>query len=136
MQQEVLLSNHLSQLECLLDKAEAFLEQCGVPAPLQFKIKLVLDELFTNIVSYGYPDHREDKVRITLCMEPDAFRASIDDGGIAFNPLEEAGTPNITLSAEERPVGGLGIHLVKNLSRDIQYRRIGNRNEVTFWIAC
>lgn len=135
MQQEILLTNQLSDLERLLDTAEVFLEQCGVPMPLQFKIKLALDEIFTNIVSYGYPQHQQDTVKVTLSVEDDMCTACLEDGGVAFDPLNEAKAPDTTLSADERPIGGLGIHLVKKLSQSINYKRLNERNILTFHIS-
>ena len=126
------LENNLSQLSGLLDTTGDFLDKHKVPVPVQYKIKLILDEMFSNIVSYGYkPGDPPDTVRIEMCIRDKKFTAVLDDGGIPFNPLEHA-QADTTLPAEERPIGGLGIHLVRNLTSELYYERKENRNVFCF----
>ena len=99
---------------------------------MQYKIKLVFDEMFSNIVSYGYrPEDPPDKIRVEMSLTDKKFTGTLDDGGIPFNPLEQD-QADTTLPAEERPIGGLGIHLVKNLTHELSYKREKNRNVFCF----
>jgi anti-sigma regulatory factor (Ser/Thr protein kinase) len=128
------LENKLSELDRLLDSAEAFLDSHGVPLPMQYKIKLALDEMFSNIVLYGYkPGDPPDTILVDMTLSGNTFSAILNDGGIPFNPLEKENA-NIDLPVEERPIGGLGIHLVKKISHDLHYERRENRNVFCFCI--
>ncbi len=109
-----------------------FLDVHKVPAPVQYKIKLILDEIFSNIVTYGYrPQDPPDTVLVELCIANGTFTAKVNDGGIPFNPLEYR-PADTSLPLEERPIGGLGIHLVRNLAAELAYERKENRNVFCF----
>ncbi len=102
---------------------------CAMKAQLQ--IDVAIDEVFTNIASYAYP---EGAGMATVQIDFDAATrvASIvfEDDGIPFNPLK-AKEPDITLSAEERPIGGLGIFLVRKTMDDVRYERRDDKNILT-----
>lgn len=134
MKRTLELENQLSALSRLLDITGDFLDANKVPFPVQYKIKLILDEVFSNIVSYGYqPQDPPDTVVIETSITEGKFTALINDGGLPFNPLEydpvDTGLPT-----EERPIGGLGIHLVRNLASELTYERKENRNVFCFSI--
>ena len=132
MKRTLELDNKLSELSRLLDTAEEFLESGRVPVPVQYKIKLVLDEMFSNIVSYGYrPEDPPDRIRVEISLTDKKFTGILDDGGVPFNPLEQD-QADTSLPAEERPIGGLGIHLVRNLTHELSYKREKNRNVFCF----
>ena len=87
---------------------------------LLFKIRLSIEEAVENIVNYAYPDGM-GWIEVETYLEHDTMLAIVlRDAGIKFNPLESA-DPDITLSAEERNIGGLGIFLCKQLMDDISY---------------
>jgi anti-sigma regulatory factor (Ser/Thr protein kinase) len=124
------LKNCRSELEAL----HAHLQRCGsrlrLPPKTLFEINLVLDELFTNIVSYGYPDDNEDMVRISLSRRGGLLTLQIEDNGVPFNPLDfEA--PELPCSLEECRIGGLGIHIIRKLTDEIHYQRKDAKNIVT-----
>lgn len=132
MKRTLELENQLSALSGLLDMTGDFLDVHKVPAPVQYKIKLILDEIFSNIVTYGYrPQDPPDTVLVELCIANGTFTAKVNDGGIPFNPLEYR-PADTSLPLEERPIGGLGIHLVRNLSAKLAYERKENRNVFCF----
>ena len=134
MKRTLELENQLSALSRLLDITGDFLDANKVPVPVQFKIKLILDEIFSNIVSYGYlPQDPPDTVLIEMCIKGGKFTATINDGGRPFNPLEYD-MVDTSLPAEERPIGGLGIHLIRNLAGELAYERKENRNVFCFSI--
>ena len=107
------------------------LEGCDCPLKAQMQIDVAIDELFGNIAHYAYG---EGTGEATVRFEYDASgrRAIIDfvDGGEPFNPLERD-DPDVSLSAAERAVGGLGIFLVKKTMDEVRYRRQDGLNVLT-----
>ncbi len=97
------------------------LEALGCPMKAEVQIDVAIDELFGNIARYAYDSHTGSAtVRLEVEQEPLAVIITFIDNGKPFNPLEKA-DPDVTLSAEERTVGGLGIFLVKKTMDMIEY---------------
>lgn len=96
-----------------------------------YAIQLSVDELFTNIVSYGYDDSKTHIVKFVIDVTQDEVKIEIIDDAKAFNPLQDAPDVNLDLSVEERNVGGVGIHLVKSLMTEVTYVRDGNFNRLS-----
>ena len=111
---------------------ERFATANGISDLVVQRFCLALDEVLTNVISYGFEGVRgEPKVRVDFGLGDDLLEVRIQDNGSSFNPLADAPLPDFTLSVDERPIGGLGIHLAKNLVHDISYRREKNRNCLT-----
>lgn len=108
---------------------EAFSASHGVPDPVRRSIQVVLDELLSNTIRCGTGGGRELTIRLIFRLDADALRVEIVDDGTPFNPLERGG-PDTTLPLEKRPVGGLGVMLVKNLVDEIAWEGDGGRNRV------
>ena len=102
---------------------------CAMKAQLQ--IDVAIDEIFCNIASYAYGG-ATGEVTVQFDLDPSTRMASITfiDGGIPFDPLQQT-DPDVTLSIEERQVGGLGIFLVKKTMDRMEYRREDDRNILT-----
>lgn len=126
----ITLSNRVDQLGLLYDFVESIGEKRKLPPGLVMKLQLALEELASNIILYAYPDSPEANFDIEVEGNADNLRISIIDSGIPFNPLERE-IPNIALPALERPVGGLGIFLVRKIMDDIHYERRQGRNVLT-----
>jgi anti-sigma regulatory factor (Ser/Thr protein kinase) len=103
----------------------------GWEPELLFQIKLVLEEIGTNIVKYGYEHEGKKDIRITLTSESHALTMEIMDDGKPYDPFAEAPPPDLDSSVEERPIGGLGVHLVQKLMDESHYRREDGMNKVT-----
>ena len=104
------------------------LEMLGCPVKAQMQINIAIDELFSNIVHYAYnPDVGEATVRVEVMEEPLSVIVTFIDGGVPYDPLAAA-DPDITLSAEERAIGGLGIFMVKKTMDEITYRYESGKN--------
>lgn len=105
------------------------LEDLQIDHKICFKIRLALDELLTNVVSYAYDEPEDGDIEISyqLSDNPSCIYIDICDYGRAFNPLEIA-DPKIDAAAEDRRIGGLGLFLVKNTMDSISYRREGDKN--------
>lgn len=124
------LSNSLSELYTLNKKIDTFGIRIGLTNKLKFEIKLVLEEIFANIVSYGYRDEKEHWITVTFSSENDTMTIQIEDDGIPFNPLESE-KPDLKCPVGERSIGGLGIHLVKHYTTYCAYERCRNKNILT-----
>ncbi len=114
-----------------LTRVEVFLEELGeewaFQMPLVLSLNLVLEEALTNIISYGYDDEGKHSIEIVFRKIGAELIISIIDDGHAYDPTSNA-EPDITLSAEERPVGGLGIFLIKKVMNKVEYQRKENKN--------
>lgn len=123
------IKNNPDQLALLYDFLEQQAGHCGIDATLLIQIKLAMDEAVTNIIQYAYPGTEGD-IRIDMGCDNKLLKIVITDNGLPFNPLENQ-EPDITLSVEERPIGGLGIFLVKQLMTDVRYDRSEGKNILT-----
>lgn len=124
------LKSNLSELNKLCQNMEQFGQSIGLPQKCIFEANLALDELFTNIISYGFKDEEEHLIKITISMQNDMLILCIEDDGIPFNPVEVE-KPDLECTIEECKIGGLGIHLIKNLMDDVCYQRCGDKNVLT-----
>ena len=124
------LKSNLSELDALCQKLEKFGESMGLSKKCIFEANLALDELFTNIISYGFDDRNEHTIRITISLQNDELVFNIEDDGMPFNPTE-AETPDLECTIEECRIGGLGIHLAKNLMDEVCYQRCKDKNILT-----
>jgi anti-sigma regulatory factor (Ser/Thr protein kinase) len=124
------LKSSLSELDKLCQNVEKFGHTIGLSKKFIFEINLALDELFTNIISYGFKDDEEHVIKITILPQNDTLCLCIEDDGIPFNPAEVQ-EPDLKCSIEECKIGGLGIHLAKNLMDEVCYERCGDKNILT-----
>ena len=93
------------------------------------KLDMCCEELYANITFYSYPP-KTGIIEVTISKTTDKIILQFEDEGIPYNPLEKA-DPDITLPPEQRPCGGLGIFMVKEMADDIKYQHIGNKNVLT-----
>jgi anti-sigma regulatory factor (Ser/Thr protein kinase) len=124
------LKSNLSELDALCQNLEKFGQSMGLSKKCIFEANLALDELFTNIISYGFDDKNEHTISITIALQNDDLVVNIEDDGIPFNPTN-AETPDLECSIEECRIGGLGIHLAKNLMDEVCYQRCKDKNLLT-----
>lgn len=104
------------------------LEKIDCPMKAQMQIDIAIDEVFSNIVHYAYhPSVGSATVKIEVIEEPMSVVITFIDGGTPYNPLEKE-DPDITLSAEEREIGGLGIFMVKKSMDSIDYEYKDGQN--------
>ncbi|MGD2098578.1 MAG: ATP-binding protein [Desulfobacterales bacterium] len=124
------LKNDLSELPVLRRHVENFGQMAGLSRDCLFDIILCLDELFTNIVSYGFDDDRHHLIQFTLQMDKDVLILDVEDGGIPFNPLSKP-ERRMPIDPKNVKIGGLGIQIVKKLTNDICYQRNRGKNHLT-----
>lgn len=115
------------ELQRIFASVEELAEEEDWPAALTFKTNLVLEEFGLNIMNYGYDEgiHTFD---VSLTSGADTITIEFVDDGRPFNPLEDVKAPVLDSEIQDRPIGGLGIHFVMELTDDFQYRRKNSRN--------
>ncbi|PAW64955.1 MAG: hypothetical protein B9S36_01365 [Verrucomicrobiia bacterium Tous-C2TDCM] len=121
--QPAALAPAMEQLSCWLDGRQV------APAAV-YLAKLALEELVTNCIKFAYDDEAEHLIQLQIEITPGGMTLVVEDDGHPFNPLEQA-EPDLDRPIEERPIGGLGLHLLRNLSDRMEYAWKGGRNRVT-----
>ena len=111
-------------------EAEAWLQARRASPAASFLVILAIDELVTNCIKYGYDDADEHTIEITLSEVDETLTMVVADDGHAFNPLR-ARPPDLSLPIEDRPIGGLGIHLLRELADHLAYERRDGTNRLT-----
>lgn len=124
------LKSDLAELETLSQHLTKLGHVTGLTEACITDINICLDELFTNIVSYGFVDDLERIIRFTINVDNNVLTLSIEDEGIPFNPLEKK-DPEIPADLIDVRIGGLGIHIVRKLMDDISYKRKRGKNKFT-----
>ena len=120
-------------IEAIVENTDAVLDfvrtRIGDCSPkTKNKMAIAVDEIFSNIARYAYhPEASEVTIRVTA---GDTITIEFEDSGAAYDPLAKD-DPDISLSAEERDIGGLGIFMVKNIMDSVAYRRERNKNILT-----
>lgn len=124
------IDNDFAALGPVSNQVREFLCGCDAPPAAEFLTDLVIEELVTNTIKYGYDDKAAHRIHVCIEFHDGRLCIEIRDNGHAFDPLAQE-APDLTLSAEERPIGGLGIHLVRQMTDDVRYERRGDENIVT-----
>ena len=130
LEQSFTLRNDPRDISQLAEQIEAFGKEGALSVQHIYQLNLVLDELLTNIVSYGYDDDLTHEIGLRLRAEPGHLTAVLTDDGKPFNPLEEAPAAILDGSIEDRPIGGLGIHFMRTLMDEVAYQRQDGHNQL------
>jgi anti-sigma regulatory factor (Ser/Thr protein kinase) len=110
-------------------QAEEWMSEQGVSTDAFFLASLAIEELVTNCIKYGYDDSNEHTIDVVLTVDDGTLRIEVVDDGKAFNPLD-APEPDTSLPMKDRPIGGLGIHLLRELADDATYERRDRMNRL------
>ncbi len=130
-QLSIVLTNNISELKKLSAAIDDFGAQLELPPAVIFKFNLVMDELVTNVISYAYPHDEQHEFSLRLWQEDGWLRAELRDQGLPFNPLEFP-PPDTKAALEDRVIGGLGVHFLKEMMDIYAYQRDGVWNCLTF----
>ena len=124
---ELSMANDSADLARVLDEIDARLAELPVSPKRKYAVRLALDELLSNVIRYAYDDAAAH--RIELRLDPGApFVLTIADDGKPFDPTADAPPPVLAGPVEDRPIGGLGLHILKQMGLKLAYRRDGRRN--------
>ena len=118
-----------SQLPRLTRFLREFWAAAALPPEAANPFEIALEEIFINVATHGAPAGRAAQVDVSLRREGEELTLLIEDDGPAFDPLTLP-TPNIHAPLEDRRVGGLGVHLVRQLMDAVSYERDGGRNRL------
>lgn len=125
---ELTVDATIESIPVITEFVDEQLEQFGCPMKAQAQIDIAIDELFSNIVHYAYhPGTGPATVRVEVVEDPLSVVITFIDQGVPYDPLAQA-DPDVTLSAEERKIGGLGIYIVKKNMNEITYEYKDGRN--------
>ena len=120
------------QIDAVMDFVNRQLEALGCPEEARIDVDVAVDELLGNIIRYAYgPGRGEVTVRVEAQREPKTVILTFLDQGAPFDPLAEERPDTTSLPARERPMGGLGLYLVRSLVDEIAYARRDSRNVLT-----
>ncbi len=123
---ELIIEATIENMDAVQDFISERIADC--PMKIQNQIGIVVDEIFSNIANYAYnPEVGGATVRIAVA---DDITIEFEDSGVAYDPLTSA-APDVTLSDEEREIGGLGLFMVKKMMDSVEYRRDGHKNILT-----
>lgn len=125
---ELTVDATLESIPIITDFVDEQLEQFGCPMKAQMQIDIAIDELFSNIARYAYhPGVGPATVRVEVIEAPLSVVITFIDQGVPYDPLSQA-DPDVTLPAQERELGGLGIYIVKQNMSEITYEYKNGRN--------
>lgn len=128
---ELTIAATTENIETVTNFVNEQLEALDCPMRAQIQIDIAIDELFGNIAHYAYnPEVGSATVRVEVSQDPLAVIITFIDKGVPYDPLRNA-DPNVTLSAEERQIGGLGIYMVKKSMDEISYEYKNGQNILT-----
>lgn len=128
---EISIANDREAIPEIVGAVTALIEENGLAPDIAYAIELAIDELVTNAISYGYPDGGAGTVTVEVAIERDRIVLVVRDDGIAFDPLAQAPEPTLEGNVEDRPVGGLGLHLVEAMMDEVAYERRNGENRLT-----
>lgn len=121
----------ISKLDQVLAFADTILEEAGCSPKAQMQIDVAVEEIFVNIAHYAYPSGSgEAVIYIEMDESSKTVKITFEDEGIPYDPLKNK-DPDITLSAEDRPIGGLGIFMVKKSMDEVSYEYSDGKNRLT-----
>lgn len=125
------LSNGRAGFPALMDAMEAHLAGAGAPDAAIAAVMIAIDEVVSNILNHGGEGGPSPQVEVEVRVADGRITVRIADDGAAFNPID-AVAPDTGLAIEDRAIGGLGIHLVKQLMDSVAYDRSSGRNHLRF----
>ena len=127
---ELTLANDLAEVSRMAAAIEAFCEEAALPPAAAHALALALDELATNTIGYGYAEGARGTLALSLAVEPGRATAELRDDARPFDPTR-APEPDLEAELDERAIGGLGIHLVREMMDEIGYERRDGWNVTT-----
>lgn len=125
----ITLSNHLSELERLHQVLGQFGKDQNLPHKVINTMNLALEEIVANVIEHGYKDTGEHVINICCSVHDGHVMAEVEDDGQPFNPLEFP-APDVSKPLVDRPLGGLGIYLVRKVMDTLDYSYQGDRNRI------
>lgn len=130
MEKKLILQNEVAEISKLAIFIEELGEEFGLSPELVFNLNLVLEEAVSNVILYAYPKEEHQTISLIARKKDNQLIFVLTDSGKEFDPTQVPDA-DITLSAEDRPIGGLGIFLIRQIMNTVEYQRIEGKNVLT-----
>ena len=130
MEKKLILQNEVAEISKLAIFIEELGEEFGLSPELVFNLNLVLEEAVSNVILYAYPKEEHQTISLIARKKDNQLIFVLTDSGKEFDPTQ-APDADITHSAEDRPIGGLGIFLIRQIMNTVEYQRIEGKNVLT-----
>lgn len=127
----IAIENRRSEVPRLIDGVLGYYRAQGCPKTVLGELDLLLEEWLTNVISYGFPSSASGQILAKASLKDDMMEVRVSDSGTPFDP-RLVPAPDLSLPLEERPIGGLGVHMIKKLADGLEYERRDGSNHVTF----
>ena len=124
------LANRMEEVPRLVERLEAFGQEAQLPEDVIFRVMVALDEVVTNIVRHGFDSEGGHHILLRIAVNDGFVKAVVEDDGPPFD-LRTVAPADIDAPIERRPIGGLGVHLIRSLTHGLEYCREGARNILT-----
>ena len=124
-----MVTAEVAQLGPLMAFLQDFWSSAALPAAACLPFELALEEIFMNVVMHGCAAGARRQVEVSLALTPEGLTVTVEDDGPGFDPLSLP-SPDVTADLAERPVGGLGVYLVRQMMDSVSYVRIDGRNRL------
>ena len=130
MNKEIIIKNEIAELERVAVFVEEVSQLLSLDSETTMNLNLALEEVVSNVILYAYPQKMGEDITITAQLDGGTLVFTITDKGEEFDPtkVEEA---DVTLDAEDRQIGGLGIFIVRNIMNEVTYQRLEGKNILT-----
>jgi sigma-B regulation protein RsbU (phosphoserine phosphatase) len=125
----VKIKNDISEIQSVIDCFETFGEENSISVPEVMKLNIVIDEFIGNTIKYAFPENSNHEISVQFAIENNNLKLTIEDDGIEFDPFGR-NPPDTALGLHEREMGGLGIHITKQLMDEYSYTRINGINTI------
>ena len=126
----MILKNDIAEISRLAEFVENLGEEFMLTPDLVFNLNLVLEEAVSNVILYAYPKEEHEIITLSARKDDNMLIFVLTDSGKEFDPTQIPDA-DVTLSAEEREIGGLGIFLIRQIMNTVEYQRIEGRNVLT-----
>lgn len=129
------IHNKIPEIERVCESIAEFCREHSISDKIIFSLHLALDEILTNIISYGYCDKNDHVIDIRYSLQNDYLTLEIEDDSNPYDPANAA-TPDINVCLEDRKIGGLGIYLIKSMMGEIKYSTKNGKNKLILTKKC
>lgn len=124
---QLVISNNIAELNRVVAFLDELEEVWMLPMTLMTPLNLVMEEALTNVIFYAYEEGSHNEISVDFYLSNNQLDIKITDSGKPFDPTAKA-DPDISLSVEDRPIGGLGIFLIRKIMDNVSYERVGQCN--------
>jgi len=131
---KIIVNNDQLALDIIFDCISNFCLIYELPDCIKHNLKVIIDEIVSNIINYSTSAENNDKIYLSISKKNNDIKLKITDFGERFNPLLRA-DPDISSDIDDRAIGGLGIFLVRQFSKEVRYQRKDDKNILTVIIS-